>query len=62
MANKDEENIQNICFVQSSYRALLDVAKTTNTSNELYHSFIQHTGSYMFRQWSAIIREFLGFV
>jgi hypothetical protein len=38
------------------------IAKTTNTCTELYHSFIQYTGSYMFRQWSAIIREILGFV
>jgi hypothetical protein len=29
---------------------------------EFYHSFIQYTGSYMFRQWSSIIRELLGFV
>ena len=33
-----------------------------NKCTELYHSFIQYTGSYMFRQWSAIIRELLGFV
>jgi hypothetical protein len=26
----------------------------------IYHSFIQYTGSYMFRQQSAIIRELLG--
>jgi hypothetical protein len=37
-------------------------SKTTNTCTELHHSFIQYTGSYMFRQWSAIIRELLGFV
>jgi hypothetical protein len=36
--------------------------KTTNTCIELYHSFIQYTESYMFRQWSAIIRELLGFI
>jgi hypothetical protein len=47
---------------QCSYRALLDVANTPTTCTELYHSFIQYTGSYMFRQWSAIIRELLGFV
>jgi hypothetical protein len=41
-----------------------DVAKTTNTCTELYHSFIQYTrtDSYMFRQWSAINRELIGFV
>jgi hypothetical protein len=38
------------------------IAKTTNTCTEFYHSFIQYTGSYMFRQCSAIIRELLGFV
>jgi hypothetical protein len=40
----------------------LDTAKTTNTCTELYHSFTRYTGSYMFRQWSAIIRELFGFV
>jgi hypothetical protein len=40
----------------------MDVAKTINTYTELYHSFIQYTGSYIFRQWTAIIRELLGFV
>jgi hypothetical protein len=40
----------------------LRVAKTTNTCTELYQSFILYTGSYMFRQRSAIIREILGFV
>jgi hypothetical protein len=48
--------------VQCSYRALLDVAKTTNTCTELYRYFIQYTDSYMIRQWSAIISELLGFV
>jgi hypothetical protein len=43
-------------------QSLGEVAKTTNTFTEFYHSFIQYTDSYMFRQWSAIIREFLGFV
>jgi hypothetical protein len=38
------------------------LAKTTNTCTELYHSIIQYTGTHMFRQWSAIIRELLGFV
>jgi hypothetical protein len=38
------------------------VVKTTNACTELYHSFIQYTGSYMFRQWSAVIRELLRFV
>jgi hypothetical protein len=33
------------------------VAKATNTCTELYHSFIQYTGSYTFRQWSAIILD-----
>jgi hypothetical protein len=36
--------------------------KTTNTCTEMYHFFIQYTGSYMFRQWRVIIRELLGFV
>jgi hypothetical protein len=38
------------------------LAKTTNTCTELYHSFIQYSDSYMFRQWFAIIRELLGFI
>jgi hypothetical protein len=53
---------KNVHGVQCSYRALLDLVKTTNTCTWLYHSFIQYTGCYMFRQWSAIIRELLGSV
>jgi hypothetical protein len=30
--------------------------------HELYRFFIQYTGSYMFRQWCAIIREVLGYI
>jgi hypothetical protein len=41
---------------------IIYTAKTINTCTKLYHSFIQYTGSYMFRQWSVIIRELLGFV
>jgi hypothetical protein len=39
---------------------IIRLAKTTDTWTELYHSFIQCTGSYIFRQWSAIIRELHG--
>jgi hypothetical protein len=42
--------------------ALLDAAKQPAIQTEMHHSFIHYTGSYMFRQWSAIIRELLGFV
>jgi hypothetical protein len=43
-------------------RQKYNLAKTTNICTEFYHFFIQYTGSYMFQQWSVIIRELLGFV
>jgi hypothetical protein len=42
-----------ISLALSFSQEIIRWAKTT----EFYHSFIQYTGSYMFRQWSTIIRE-----
>jgi cytochrome c oxidase assembly factor CtaG len=38
---------------------ILDVVEMTNNMHWLYHCFILYTGSYIFRQWPAIIRELL---
>jgi hypothetical protein len=38
----------------------INVVEMTNNKHWLYHSFILYTGSYMFRQWPAVIRELLG--
>jgi hypothetical protein len=54
--------LYNVTVLAAAAKPGVWIAKITNTCTELYHSFIQYAGTYMFQQWSAIIRELLGFI
>jgi hypothetical protein len=62
MTHQQHMGEQSRIYAWPDGKVLMCIAKTTNACTELYQSFIQYTGSYMFWQWSAIIRELLGFV